>query len=104
MKRQLEEELESIFTVRPDLILVCLSDGAADHWEFLNELAERLGVKDVRRAVDFFHVAERVKKALDVYHGEGSAESRAEFEKHYDEESESEKARQWANYYNKRYR
>jgi hypothetical protein len=82
LKSQLEAELESIFAVRPDLILVCLSDGAADHWEFLDELAERVGAKDVRRAVDFFHVAERVKKGLDVYYGEGSAESRAEFEKH----------------------
>ena len=82
LKSQLKAELESIFAVRPDLTLVCLSDGALDHWEFLDELGESLGVEDVRRATDFFHVAEHVKKALDVYHGQDSAESRAEFEKH----------------------
>lgn len=81
LKQQLEAELESIFATRPDLTLVCLSDGAADHWEYLDALGERLGVKEVRRAVDFFHVAERVKKALDAAHGEDTAESRAEYEK-----------------------
>lgn len=81
LKQQLQAELESIFATRPDLTLVCLSDGATDHWEFLDALGKRLGVKEVRRAVDFFHVAERVKTALDAAHGEGTAESRAEYEK-----------------------
>lgn len=81
LKSQLEEELKSIYAVRPDLCLVCLSDGAQDHWEFFSQLAETVGATDVRRAADFFHVVERVKKALDAYHGEGTAESHAEFER-----------------------
>ena len=81
LKSQLEADLESIFTVRPDLSLVCLSDGAEDHWEFLRQLGERVGANEVRRAADFFHVVERVKKALDAYHGEGTPESHAKFER-----------------------
>ncbi len=79
LKSQLEAELESIYATRPDLRLVCLSDGAADHWEFLFGLAERLGVEHSCNAADLFHVLERVKKALDAYHGEGTPETRAAF-------------------------
>jgi hypothetical protein len=80
LKSQLTAELESIFGVRADLKLVMLSDGAPDHWDFLSELPERFGVTESRQAADIFHVLERVKKALDVYHGEGSTAARAAFE------------------------
>ena len=79
LKSQLELELESIWAVRPDLELVMLSDGAADHWEFLLGLPERLGAETSRKAADLFHVLERVKKALDAFHGEGTSEARAMF-------------------------
>lgn len=80
LKSQLRAELESIYAVRPDLKLVMLSDGAPDHWEFLSELPERFEVTESRQAADIFHVLERVKKALDAYHGEGSTAARAAFE------------------------
>ena len=66
--------------MRPDLTLVTLSDGAPDHWEFLSELPERFEVQESREAADIFHVLERVKKALDAYHGEGSTATRSAFE------------------------
>jgi len=80
LKSQLKAELESIYAVRPDLILVSLADAAPDNWEFLSKLPEHLGVKESREAVDSFHVFERVKKALDAYHGEDTAAAKAAFE------------------------
>ncbi len=80
LKSQLETELETIFTVRCDLQLVMLSDGAADHWEFLSELPDRLGAETWKKAADLFHVLERVKKALDAFYGDGSSDARAMFE------------------------
>ncbi len=82
LKTQLAAEVGSILHSRPDLTLVGLSDGAEDNWEFLNQLTQLLGLpdKEIKRAVDIFHVLERVKKALDAYHGEGSSASKAAFE------------------------
>lgn len=82
LKSELELELRSILASRPDLILVGLSDGAEDHWEFLNDLPVRLGLQDtdMKRALDIFHGLERVKKALDAYHGEGTSASKVAFE------------------------
>jgi hypothetical protein len=34
----------------------------------------------MKKAVDLFHVLERVKRALDAYHGESTPESEAAFE------------------------
>jgi hypothetical protein len=81
LKSELEAELQSVFSVRPDLQLVLLADGAVDNWTFLEGLPKRLGrVRDPgKEAVDLFHVLERVKKALDAYYGEDSSDSRAEF-------------------------
>ena len=80
LKRQLESELESIFRIRPDLTLVSLADGAEDNWEFLSALPAKLGVEESFEADDIFHVLGHVKKALDAYHGDGSADSKAAFE------------------------
>jgi hypothetical protein len=81
LKSELEAELESVFSLRPDLELVLLADGAVDNWTFLEGLPKRLGrVRDPgKEAVDLFHVLERVKKALDAYYGEDSSDARAEF-------------------------
>lgn len=82
LKDQLEAELGSILAARPDLTVVGLSDGAIDHWEFLEGLPERLGLDSlvVEKCLDLFHVLEHVKKALDAYHGEGTPESKASFQ------------------------
>ncbi len=82
LKSQLLQELRAIFQVRPDLELVALSDGANDHWEFLKQLGELLDIPEdqIKLVLDLFHGLERVKKALDAYHGEGSSASKAAFE------------------------
>lgn len=82
LKSQLLAEVGSIFKSRPDLTLVALADGAEDNWEFLNQLPELMGLpnKEIKRVLDIFHALERVKKAMDAYHGEGSSASKAAFE------------------------
>lgn len=82
LKSQLEAEVRSILSTRPDLDLVLLADGALDNWDFLQALPERVGRKrdKEKEAVDLFHVLERVKIALDAYHGEQTPESKAVFE------------------------
>lgn len=78
VKLQVEQELESILKVRPALTVVALADGARENWEYFRDLGERQSIA-VIEVVDFFHVCERVKKALDAYYGEQSAESKAHF-------------------------
>lgn len=82
LKSQLEAEVRSIVSARPDLELVTMADGAPDNWEFLEALPGRLGLErhPENEVVDLFHVLERVKKALDAYHGEQTPESKAAFE------------------------
>ena len=80
LKRQLEAELESIFAARPSLILVSLADGFEDNWGFLSKLSSRFGQRETNEAIDLFHVLEKVKVALDAYHGDGTPESKAAFE------------------------
>lgn len=79
LKSQVEDELESILNARSDLTVVALADGARENWEYFGNLAERQEI-EVIEAVDFFHVCERLKKALDAYYGEQTAESKAHFE------------------------
>lgn len=80
VKDQLAAELQSILGVEPFLKVVFLSDGAPDHWEFFEQLAERLGIEEAYFALDIFHALERIKRALDAYHGEQTPESKAAFE------------------------
>ena len=80
LKEQLRAEVESILAARPDLTVVALSDGAEDHWRFIEELRTDLALGErFERAVDLFHVLERVQKALNAYHGEGTPEAKAAF-------------------------
>jgi hypothetical protein len=73
----LEDELLAVLDERPDLTVVAVADGARDNWTWL-ESAMPEGTVFV---LDFFHAAEHLKKALDNAHGEGSANSRAEFKR-----------------------
>jgi len=57
-----------------------LADGFEDNWEFLSKLSSRFGQREKNEAIDIFHVLEKVKAALDAYHGDGTPESKAAFE------------------------
>jgi hypothetical protein len=81
LKRSLEAELESIFAARRDLTLDCLADGFEDNWGFLSKISSRFAPgKKKNEAIDLFHVLEKVKVALDAYHGDCTPESKAAFE------------------------
>lgn len=71
---QLEAEIESVLTERPDLDIVFASDGALTHWEELQRIAERVRPRITGRiffAVDFYHAAEYLTKAADIVWGVG---------------------------------
>jgi hypothetical protein len=81
---QLEAECQSILTLRPDLKVVKLADGAEENWRFLDHLD--LGLDAAAQAqveqvsiTDFYHGADHVQQACDVIWGAGSVESKAEF-------------------------
>ncbi len=80
LKDQLEAELESVLQTSPGMNVVFLSDGAPDHWEYFEAVAKRLEIEDAHFTLDIFHALERIKKALDAYHGEQTPESKAVFE------------------------
>lgn len=80
LKEQLEAELGSIYQARPDLTLVCLADGFEDNWTFLSELSSRFSPDETNEAIDLFHVLEKVKGALNAFHGDQTPESKVAFE------------------------
>ena len=82
LKEQLDAELGCILPNREDLHLVLLSDGAEDHWTFLEGLAacwEQPG--KVTLLVDYWHAAQHLKRAADLRHGEKTVQAKASFEK-----------------------
>ena len=81
LKDQLTAELRSILDLRPDLKVVLLADGARDHWEFLEGLERHcLTENRVYQVLDFWHVCEHLKEALDLCYGERTPKSRSRFE------------------------
>jgi hypothetical protein len=81
LKQQLRAELATLYASRPDLKLVCLADGFDDNWEFLSQLSPRFAHgKRRNEAIDIFHVLEKIKVALNAYHGDCTPESKAAFE------------------------
>lgn len=59
LKRTLAAELKHIRELRPDLIVVAVSDGAPNNWSFLESL------EPDHQIVDFYHVVEHIKRRLD---------------------------------------
>jgi hypothetical protein len=58
-KQFLTEELARVRSLRPDLRVVAIADGAANNWSFLTSLHPDIEV------VDFFHTLEHVKRRVD---------------------------------------
>lgn len=59
---------------------MCLADAFEDNWTFLSELSSRFSPDEINEAIDLFHVLEKIKGALDAFHGEQTPESKAAFE------------------------
>ena len=76
LKAHLAATAEAFLAQRPDLHLVLLSDGAPDHWTFLERWA---GERPHTSLADFWHAAEYLKGALDDYYGERSPKASSSF-------------------------
>lgn len=77
LTEQLRAEYESIVVTLPRIKPVYIADGAAENWRFLATLTGGVPGTEV---VDVYHAFEHLKKALDAYHGDDKAKSKAEFE------------------------
>jgi hypothetical protein len=73
---QLQAEWARIRSIRPDLHLLRMSDGADGNWNRLRTLK----ADEVTEIEDFFHAAEHLKSAADAAFGEGTAQSKRFFE------------------------
>ena len=70
LKEMLAAQVSAILSVRPDLTLVKVADGAADNWEFLSK-----ALPAGEEAVDFFHASEHLHAALAAAYGDGTHET-----------------------------
>jgi hypothetical protein len=84
---QLYSELACVLAMNPAMKISFIADGAKDNWRIFNEIESKLmkeglliNTKRVYRTSDYFHSCEHLKKAVDLYYGEGSAKSRSCFE------------------------
>lgn len=77
LTKQLDEELESILAVRPDLELVALADGAEENWRYYDGPQWQNATK----IVDIGHGLQHVKVGLAAFYGEDAVEGRAEYER-----------------------
>jgi len=71
LKEMIRGELDLILTGRPDLVVVKVSDAAADNWTFLTKLAPH-----GEEVIDFYHAAQHIGAAVDAAYGEGSVAAR----------------------------
>ena len=76
LKAQLEAEFNWAMAQRPRLRIAKLADGAADNWDFLQELGGGEGAE----ILDFYHAATHLKDAADAVHGAETPAARALFE------------------------
>ncbi|MBM3136387.1 MAG: hypothetical protein FJZ89_14125 [Chloroflexi bacterium] len=83
LQQQLQAEVASIVTLRPDLRRIYLADGAKDNWRLLNEIEQTLNVpaQPCVNIVDFYHACEHLKKGCDAAWGESTPRGKAEFER-----------------------
>ena len=77
LTEQLDAEVESILSVRPDLNLVAIADGAEENWRYF----EKPIYDDAVKIVDFGHASEHLREAMIAYKGKRSTAGRAEYEK-----------------------
>jgi hypothetical protein len=77
LTEQLDAEVGSILSVRPDLILVAIADGAEENWRYFDKSA----YADAVKIVDFGHACEHLREAMVAYKGKRSTAGRAEYEK-----------------------
>lgn len=77
LTEQLDAEVASVLTARPDLTLVAIADGAEENWRYF----EKPAYKDAVKITDFGHACEHLRAAMVAYTGKTSTAGRAEYEK-----------------------
>ena len=77
LTEQLDAEIESILSVRQDLILVAIADGAEENWRYFDKPV----YNEATKIVDFGHACEHLREAMVAYKGKRSTVGRAEYEK-----------------------
>lgn len=82
---QLQEESGCLLRTNPDLRFVFLADGALENWRILDDIEEQLrkaGIapQEIERIVDFYHAAEHLKSAVDLYYSSDAAKARGVYE------------------------
>jgi hypothetical protein len=79
LAEHLEAELMGVLSEQPSMNIVYASDGAAQQWKTLEQIASRVPTActgTTLRLVDAFHVAEYIQKAADAIDGTGTKEAR----------------------------
>ena len=77
LTEQLDAEVASILSARPDLELVAIADGAEENWRYF----DRPVYEDAVKITDFGHACEHLRSAMAAFFGKKSAAGRAEYEK-----------------------
>jgi len=83
LQQQLEMEVASVLSARPDLKRVLLADGAKDNWRLLAEVDQACGPSPQPSVeiVDFCHACDHLKEGCDAAWGESTSRSKTEFER-----------------------
>ena len=83
LQQQLQAEVASMITLRPDLRRVHLADGAKDNWRLLSEIAQALNLptQSCVNIVDLYHACEHLKNGCDAAWGDSTPRGKAEFER-----------------------
>ena len=83
LQQQLEMQVASALSVRPDLKRVLLADGAKDNWRLLAEVDQACGPSPQPSVeiVDFYHACDHLKEGCDAAWGESTSRSKTEFER-----------------------
>jgi hypothetical protein len=81
LQQQLETEVVSLLTLRPDLRRVLLADGAKPNWHMLAAIDQACGPSPQPSIsiVDFYHACDHLKEACDANWGESTPASQAAF-------------------------
>ena len=77
LTQELDAELTSIVTVRPDLAVVALADGAEENWRYFDQSVSHHATK----IVDHGHASQHLQEAMSAYYGDRSVEGRAAYER-----------------------
>lgn len=83
LHQQLQAELSSVLTERPELRCVLLSDGAKNNWHLLAQIDQACNTskQPSLQIVDFCHACDHLKKGCDAAWGESTTESQLLFER-----------------------